>query len=60
MRVVLNCGDSVTSISVTVQMKTGGVLGTNVGAPISVSCVTSGVQSTTAKDAPKADALSVN
>ena len=56
VKVVLNCGDSVSSISVTVQMKTGGLFGSNVGAPISVTCVTSGIQSTTAKDAPKADA----
>ena len=57
-KVVINCGDPVTSINVTVQMRTGGAFGQDIGQPISASCVTSGVGSgAPAKDVPKADSF---
>jgi hypothetical protein len=54
----LNCSDGVSGINATVQMRAGGLFGQDVGAQIQLSCVTSGVQSKTSKDAPKADSFS--
>jgi hypothetical protein len=53
VKIVLTCGGNVGTIDATLQMRILG--GGNIGNPVPLSCNTSGTQSVTIKDAPKAN-----